>query len=51
MPATMAAAFQSAVLEFVADRDRLSHLDALLHRLEEVRTATESDWLSVRCTA
>jgi alpha-glucoside transport system substrate-binding protein len=48
MPATMAAAFHTAVLEFIADPDQLK---GILPRLEEVRSAIpEDELLEVRCT-
>ena len=53
MPPPMAAAFQGAVLEFVADPRRLDHLSTLLERLDKVRwqTEDEGDRLAVRCSA
>lgn len=50
MPPRMAAAFRAAVLRFVADDERLTTLDTLLRDLDQVRTATAGERLTVRCT-
>lgn len=48
MPATMAAAFHNAVLEYLAYPARL---DAILSRLDEVRlNPAREPWLKVRCS-
>ncbi|GLY93265.1 hypothetical protein [Actinoplanes sp. NBRC 103695] len=51
MPPPMASAFQKAILEFVADPDRLDHLSGLLARLDKIQLQIGGERLTVRCSA